>query len=131
MLISGLPVSESTIENLQQTRHFIEEYMFNMDTVTANAVINYTLKDKFHFNQADLKPLLACHKEISRSFENDKKSRQHSQHTAKIPEWYTQTERGLKFLPDILAAELAGTILVFYAAEQHCRYEHGVYAEIS
>ena len=130
-ILANLPVSDSTIENLQQARNFIEEYLYNLDSVTANAVINYTMKDKFRFKQADLKPLIAYHKEVSRSFENDKKAKQHSQKVSKIPEWYAETERGLKFLPDILAADLAQKASVFYAAEQHYRYEHGVYTEIS
>ena len=130
-ILANLLIKDSTIENLQTARKFIEEYLYNIDAVTANAVINYTMKDKFRFKTADLKPLIAYHKEVNKNFENEKRAKQHSQKVARIPAWYEETERGLKFLPDVLAVYLAQKAPVFYAAEQHYRYEHGVYTEIS
>lgn len=131
VLADTLEVSISEMDNLQTVRHFIEEYLFNLDVVSANAVISHLLKEKFHFKQADVKPLLQYHKEIYRKFEAAKRSKEHRQSSAQIPSWYEATERGLKFLPDILAADMAKNTAAFYAAEQYYSYEHGVYSEIS
>ncbi len=75
--------------------------------------------------------MLQYHKEIYRKFEAAKRSKEHRRSSAQIPSWYEATERGLKFLPDILAADMAKNTAAFYAAEQYYRYEHGVYSEIS
>lgn len=131
VLAETLEVSISEMDNLQTVRRFIEEYLFNLDVVSANAVISHLLKEKFHFKQADVKPLLQYHKEIYRKFESAKRSKEHRRSSAQIPSWYEATERGLKFLPDILAADMSKNTAAFYAAEQYYRYEHGVYREIS
>ena len=107
ILADTLEVSISEMDNLQTVRHFIGEYLFSLDVISANAVISHLLKEKFHFKQADVKPLLQYHREIYRKFEAAKRSKEHRRSSAQIPSWYEATERGLKFLPDILAADMA------------------------
>lgn len=44
--------------------------------------------------------------------------------------WYEPTERGLRFMPGILAENMAEVEPVIYAAEQHYKYNSGVYQPI-
>ena len=47
-----------------------------------------------------------------------------------MPEWYEATNAGIRFLPGILAKELAASQNVFYAAGQYYRYQNGVYRDM-
>lgn len=50
---------------------------------------------------------------------------------SELPTWYKVTEKGLKFLPGVLAEEMAKSERMFYAAEQHYIYRDGVYDGMS
>ena len=125
-LIDNMQVSTSAIENLQRVRKFTKDFLFNVDAVTANAVIGHLLKQKFNLKNADIKPLLSFHKEVYKQFESNRKAKDRSKNSENIPDWYEMSERGLRFLPDILAADMAKKAPVFYAAEQYYAYKHGV-----
>ena len=130
-LIDNMQVSTSAIENLQRVRKFTKDFLFNVDAVTANAVIGHLLKQKFNLKNADIKPLLSFHKEVYKQFESNRKAKDRSKNSENIPDWYEMSERGLRFLPDILAADMAKKAPVFYAAEQYYAYKHGVYNVIT
>ena len=130
-LVVSLPVSEDAMENMKTARIFIETYLFNQDVVTAETVINYQLKEKFKLKSADLKPLSTLFKECVKKYQAGLKSRMSKVESAGIPHWYALTERGLKFLPGILADHMAEHEKVIYAAEQHYIYENGVYRDMT
>lgn len=48
-----------------------------------------------------------------------------------IPDWYEPTEKGLRFLPGVLAKDLSESQQVFYAAELHFVYRGGVHNEMT
>lgn len=128
-VISDLPKANAVTEDLQTATEFIKNYLFNQDIAMAYAVINVELKEHFGFKASVLKTLDAVYREAVRSYQNGLKARRHRME-AEIPLWYEPSEKGLKFLPGVLAASLKEQEAVFYAAQQHYIYQHGVYQEM-
>ena len=130
-IVAELPVSQDAMENMKAARVFVETYLYNQDVVIAEAFINYQLKEKFKFKNADLKPLSMLYKECAKTYQAGLKTRRSKVESTGIPLWYAVTERGLKFLPGILADHMSEHEKVIYAAEQHYSYECGVYRDMT
>ena len=128
-IISELPVSERVISNMQAANAFVEDYLYNQDIVTAETVINTELRSHFNLTVAAMRPILARYRELSRAYKKGLKAREHRV-DHELPLWYQPTDKGLKFLPGILAEHMAGAEHVFYAVEQHYSYRGGVYLPI-
>lgn len=129
-LLNNLDVKNSVVDDLQTARKFVEDYLYNVDLITAEAVINYEMKQKFYFKNADLKPLIALQKELYRKFQANADTKRY-QSGVDIPDWYEPTETGLRFMPGVLADFMAKEVPAFYAAEQYYHYESGVYQGLS
>ncbi len=130
MMLSNQNVKNSVVDDLQIARAFIESFLYNVDIVTAESIINYDLKQHFGFKNADVKPLISLHKEIHKKFLSNAETKRNGS-GMDIPDWYEPTENGLRFLPGVLADYMAKEIPAFYAAEQYYNYEAGVYGELS
>ena len=128
-IIAALPVEGKVLDNMQTANKFVEEYLYNQDNVIAETIINTELKDHFKLTVASLKPLIARYKELSKTYQQGLKARMHKVEN-KLPLWYLPTDRGLKFLPGVLAEHMVEVERVFYAAEQHYIYRGGVYVPI-
>ncbi|MEG0897353.1 MAG: phage/plasmid primase, P4 family, partial [Ruthenibacterium sp.] len=126
-LIQSLPISGDSLHDMQTAKNFVETYLYNQDVVTAETMIHFELKEHFKFKNTFLRPLITIYKEASKT--HDAKARQNSMQTD-VPDWYEPTERGLKFLPGVLAQRMATDEKVFYAAEQHFVYQGGVYRDM-
>ena len=129
-LIAELPVGGSVTEDLQTASGFVKEYLFNQDAVSAYSMIHVELKEHFKFKGPVLKVLDSAYKEAEKAYQNGLKARKHKVET-ELPLWYEPTNKGLRFLPGVLAAAMAEHETVFYAAEQHYSYKNGVYTEMS
>ena len=130
-ILSEIPASGDTLKDMGAARSFIETYLYNQDAVTAETVINYELKAKFKFKNADLKPLITCYRDCAKAYQNGLKARRNKVEETEIPSWYEVTERGLRFMPGVLAEELSESEAVIYAAEQHYIFRDGVYQEMN
>lgn len=130
-ILAEIPVGEDAMENIKAARAFVETYLYNQDVVIAEAVISYTIKEKFKLRASDLKPLSLLYKECAKAYQAGLKSRRSNVEPTNIPPWYALTERGLIFRPGILAEHMAKHEKVIYAAEQHYIYECGVYREMT
>lgn len=69
-------------------------------------------------------------KDASKAYQASKNAKRAKAGTA-IPDWYEPTDKGLRFLPGVLAKDMSDGQQVFYAAEQHFSYRGGVYVEMS
>lgn len=130
VLVSELPIKNTSLENMKTASGFVEEYLYNQDVTIATAVINHSLKNYFGFAAPELKALLSLYKTKNREYQSGLKSRKHKV-MDDLPLWYIPTEHGLKFMPGVLAEKMKDEEQVFYAAQQHYRYDHGVYLPIS
>ncbi len=130
ILLRQQKVRNAVVEDLQTARNFVSEYLYNVDCVTAESIINYDLKQYYGFKNADIKPLLSMQKELYKSFLSKSETKKH-QSGMDIPDWYKMTERGPKFLPGVLAEYMTQNAPVFYAAEQYYCYENGVFHTIT
>lgn len=128
-IIRTLSISGDTLIDIKKAKEFIETYLYNQDIVTAQTIISFELKEHFKFNNTFLKPLIGFYKEIKKAYDAKAKSKQNGLKND-VPNWYETSERGLKFLPGVLAENLATVENVFYAAEQHFIYQGGVYREM-
>ncbi|MCD7818906.1 MAG: phage/plasmid primase, P4 family [Lachnospiraceae bacterium] len=129
-ILSELPVTGKAIDDLQTAKNFISEYLYNQDVVIAEVIINSELRDHFKFKTSFLKPLMATYKNLSKVYQASKNAKR-AKTDITIPDWYEPTEKGLRFLPGVLAKEMSEKQQVFYAAEQHFVYRGGVYCEMS
>lgn len=129
-LIATLPVTGDTTKDMQTAKEFIGTYLYNQDIVTAETVIGCELKDHFKLKNTFLRPLSLIYKESSKAYQANAKAKK-DRIQIDVPDWYEVTERGLKFLPGVLAEDMASNEQVFYAAEQYFIYQGGVYREMS
>ena len=129
--VAGLPFKDSAIEDLQTAERFVRDYLYNQDVVIADVIINNVLRDHLKLKASFLKSLNAVYKDISRTYKASRAAKK-SKAGAALPDWYEPMENnGLRFLPGVLAQDMAETQQVFYAAEQHFGYSGGVYSEMS
>ena len=130
-IIADLPITGDDMKDLRTVTDFIHDYLFNQDASIAEGIIGYELKERFKLKSNILRTLSGEYKTVSRKYQSGLKARMHKVE-ATLPLWYEPTENGgLRFLPGILADTLAEEQQVFYAAEQHYRYENGVYKEMT
>lgn len=129
-LAAELPITNKPLQDMETASQFIRDYLYNQDIAIATSVVNSTLKAHFKFAAPELRALLSLYKQARKEYESKLKARQHKV-SDELPLWYEPTERGLRFMPKVLADDLAAKEKVFYAAEQHYSYEGGVYVPIS
>lgn len=130
-VIADLPITGDEMKDLKTATDFVHEYLFNQDSSIAEGIIGYELKNRFRLKTNILRSLSGEYRMVSRKYQAGLKARMHRVDTA-LPLWYEPTEMGgLRFLPGVLADHLAEDQQVFYAAEQHYRYEGGVYREMT
>ena len=129
-ILHGLPVTGAAIQDLSVAQQFVTDYLYNQDLVMADVIINSEIRDHFKLKASFLKPLMQVYKEASKSCQAGKAAKQARAGMA-IPDWYEPTTKGLRFLPGVLAKEMAEEEQVFYAAEQHFHYQGGVYLPMS
>lgn len=129
-VLHALPVTGEPFKDLPVAKKFVLDYLYNQDVVTANVIINSAIHEHFKLKTSLLKPLNSVYKDASKAYQSSKNAKRAKAGTD-IPDWYEPTERGVRFLPGVLARQLSDEQNVFYAAEQHFCYRGGVYAELS
>lgn len=123
-------LKENVVENnitkdMTSAAKFIAEYMLSIDEVTAEPFISNELKSHYGLKNENVKTLIKRYKEVYTSFQKSKK--QGAGNSADVPAWYDVTEKGLRFIPGILASHMSKNVSAFYGAEDYYVYENGVY----
>ena len=130
-VIAELPITGDDMQDLLTASAFVRQYLFNQESAAAEGIIGYELKDRFKLKSNFLRALTGEYREASKAFESGRKARMNRKKMV-LPPWYEVTDQlSMRFLPGILADHLAKEQKVFYAAEQHYRYEDGVYREMT
>ena len=106
------------------------DYLYNQDMVTADAMIQSKIRDHFKLPPTFLKSLQTAFKTENKAFRKKMEARK-ARTLKSLPEWYEVIDARVRFLPGVLAKALAKNEKVFYAAEQHFRYQGGVYVEMA
>ena len=120
-------IKGATLDNVQTAKEFVMNYLYNIEPVIGEAFINYEVKAYFKFKTSDIRPLLVLHREIYKKYADSRETRRETE-GAELPEWYEPTERGgLRFLPGILADQMAKNVDAFYGAGSYFFYQSGVY----
>ncbi len=126
-IIAALPVSGNVLTDMQTAQRFVSDFLFNANNVTAETVIKYSLKERFRFSTADMKPIIDLYKRTSKNYMVTARQAVQKTQAQGLPPWYEMTDKGPKFMPDILADYCREKKDVFYAAEQFYSYDNGVY----
>ena len=129
-ILQGLPVTGEPVKDLQTAKAFMLDYLYNQDMVTADAMIQSKIRDHFKLPSTFLKSLQTAFKAENKAFRKKLEARK-ARALKSLPEWYEVIDAGVRFLPGVLAKALAKNEKVFYAAEQHFRYQGGVYVEMA
>jgi len=129
-VLHGLPVTDEPLKDLPVAKQYVLDYLYNQDVVTADVIINSEIHDHFRLKASFLKSLNQVYKDASKAYQASKNAKRAKAGTA-IPDWYEPNDKGLRFLPGVLAKKLSDEQKVFYAAEQHFCYRGGVYVELS
>jgi len=126
--LAACKVTNNPLDDIATARQLINDYLYNIDTGLAEAFINHELKAKFSgLKAADLKQLVAFHKEVGGAFFKSQQSKRNRQGD-ELPPWYELTDKGgLRFMPGVLADYCAKNEDVFYCADSYYFYDNGVY----
>lgn len=129
--IKTLKVSEvSNATNVDTALRFIENYMYNIGVALGKSLIDEDLAN--HLKIKNPKDLISFYREVVRNFKKERGNKAKSKNKSKpknsgnLP-WYEEQEKGLKFLPFVLAKHLSETRDVYYGGESFLIYENGVY----
>lgn len=129
--IKTLKVSEvSNATNVDTAFRFIENYMYNIGVALGKSLIEEDLAN--HLKIKNSKDLISFYREVVRNFKKERGNKAKSKNKSKpknsgnLP-WYEEQEKGLKFLPFVLAKHLSETRDVYYGGESFLIYENGVY----
>lgn len=129
--IKTLKVSEvSNAINVDTALRFIENYMYNIGVALGKSLIEEDLAN--HLKIKNSKDLISFYREVVRNFKKERGNKAKSKNKSKpknsgnLP-WYEEQEKGLKFLPFVLAKHLSETRDVYYGGESFLIYENGVY----
>lgn len=128
-ILHSLPVTGEAVKDLQAARQFVADYLYDQDAVIADVMINSEIRSHFKLKTAFLKSLNTVFREASKAYRANKNAKRAKTETA-LPPWYEPTNTGLRFLPGVLAKDLAKSQHVFYAAEQYFGYQDGVYVKM-
>lgn len=130
-VIKSLEVSEvSNATNVDTALKFIENFMYNIGVPLGKSIIEEDLKN--HLKIKNSKDLITFYREVIRKFkkergENVKSKKENNPNNSGNLPWYEEQDKGLKFLPFVLAKYLSENRDVFYAGESFLIYENGVY----
>ncbi|MBS5923335.1 MAG: DNA primase [Clostridium perfringens] len=129
--IKTLKVSEvSNATNVDTALRFIENYMYNIGVALGKSLIEEDLAN--HLKIKNPKDLISFYREVIRNFKKERGTKAKSKNKSKpknsgnLP-WYEEQEKGIKFLPFVLAKHLSETRDVYYGGESFLIYENGVY----
>lgn len=129
--INFLRVSEvSNATNVDTALRFIENYMYNIGVALGKSLIEEDLAK--HLKIKNPKDLISFYREVIKKFKKERGDKAKSKNHIKpknfqsLP-WYEEQEKGLKFLPFVLAKHLSETRDVYYGGESFLIYENGVY----
>ncbi len=129
--LSELDVKRNAVEDIQAAQEFVKEYLYNVDSVIAEAFIEFEIKEHFNQKAAMMKPLIKIQKELYKEYKDNKETKREA-NGDELPEWYEYTDKGsLRFIPGILAKHMSQKVCAFYGAESYYLYENGVYSEVS
>ncbi len=128
-MIKSLPIANEAVADMETARKFIREYLYNQDLGTAVFLLNYYLKEHFKFKISEVKMLEPYYKSKAKEYKDGLSVRK-AKLSDEVPKWYEPTKTGLKFMPGIMADEMAKSEQVIFATEQHYAYSGGVYTDL-
>jgi len=127
IILNSFEIPDAAVDKIKIIKEFVQDYLYNVESVIAETIINHEVKPRFGLKAGDVTPLIRFHREIYKKYCDSKETRRETE-GAGLPDWYEPTDRGgLRFLPCVLADHMANNVAAFYGAGTHYFYDHGVY----
>ena len=125
--LAEIEIKQSQLDNVGTLREFVLDYLYNVEPVIAETLIQHDIKERFRLTAGDLRPLLSLHREAWKKYSGSKETKRETE-GAELPNWYELTERGgIRFIPGALAEHMAKNINAFFGAGSFFFYDRGVY----
>lgn len=126
-MVKALEIVQDTIQRVQIAKKFIEENLADQEQDDAELIINISIKQHFYFEKDVLNMLKKHYKQCHLDFLGKQKFKDTFGY---IPAWYKYTDRGLKFMSGVLAAEIAKEGNLIAVASSYYQYKNGVYTAL-
>ena len=127
-LVAELPFSQDIFLRIETAKTFIKENLVEFEAEEAEMIINVSMKQHFSLDKDTLNLLKKHYQKCRKEFLIRQK---YEDVFDKMSDWYKVTERGLKFLPGILAYHLAENEKLIFVNLRYFQYQAGVYREKS
>ena len=128
IVLNNFDIPTAPLDKIKIIKSFVQDYLYNIEPVIAEAIINYEVKSHFGLKATDIAPMVKLHREIHKKYTASKEVRREVSADEGLADWYEVTDRGgLRFLPDILADHMTNNVPVFYGAGAYYFYNNGVY----
>ncbi len=76
-LLQQQKVQNAVVEDLQTARNFVSEYLYNVDSVTAESMNPLRFKAAFRFQKCRCQAAACSAKELYKAFQNKSETRKH------------------------------------------------------
>jgi putative DNA primase/helicase len=126
--LANVTITGVGTKDVAKAAEFIKNYMSNVDEITASSFISTEMKRHFDLKDNHIRTLLKKYNELSSRYRGARN--QNNSKNAELPPWYEPTEKGMRFIPGILATHMSKNIYAFYGAEDYYVYDKGVYREV-
>lgn len=130
-ILKSEAVTKNVTDDLVRAKEFMEEYVVALDEIVAIAFINNDMKEHFALKETYVKPLIKRYKELKGNGNKDTNKSKSSIYNEEMPPWYEVGDKGVKFIPGLLANHMKENVHGFYSAEEYYIYKNGAYREVN
>lgn len=128
-ILKNEEVTKNVTDDLVRAKEFLEEYVVSLDEIVAIAFINHDMKEHFSLKETYVKPLIKRYKELKNKGNRDISRSKPSISNEEMPPWYEIGDKGVRFIPGLLANYMEENVHGFYGAEEFYLYKNGAYRE--
>lgn len=129
-MAATLPVTGDELKDLKTASDFIKKYLFNVEPMLVKPIINNQLRKRFSFKTEALNDAKAMHRKLYKEYEDYIKSQKADENIG-LPNWYALSNRGLRFMPGVLASHMAENNDFIVISGTLFGYASGVYHEMA
>ena len=124
-MVKELNFPQDLFQRLEIAKKFISEELAGFESEEAEMILNISMKQHFSFDKESLNMLKKHYQKSRKEFLIREK---YGDSFEKFSQWYKVTEKGLKFLPGILACHLAENEKLICVNSSYYQYQNGVYS---
>jgi len=126
-ILNSLEIRPTQLENIQVLKDYVLDYLYNIEPLIAETLLNHNAKERFRLRAGDVTPLVKLHRETHKKYCGSRETRRETS-GSELQDWYEVTDKGgLRFMPGALADHMAKDVDAFFGAASYYFYSGGVY----